>query len=118
MPAFIYFLLKKLGGGQCLYFSFPTHKRYILSQFNTIAMLCFPYKPYSLEGIEPGSSVPHADAMSTAPRHHGLHVYILCSIIRKNIHRDKNVKEFKGINKKEKSNRRRLLVRKMPERDG
>jgi hypothetical protein len=31
-------------------------------------LLCFSKKPYTLAELEPGSSVPEADAMSTAPR--------------------------------------------------
>jgi hypothetical protein len=29
----------------------------------------YPYKPYTLAGFESGSSVPEANAMSTAPRY-------------------------------------------------
>jgi hypothetical protein len=36
--------------------------------FKSIIQNC-SLKPYSLGGFEPGSSVPEADAMSTAPRH-------------------------------------------------
>jgi hypothetical protein len=39
-------------------------------------MLSFLLKPYTQEGFEPGSSVPEADAMSTAPRRHARAIYI------------------------------------------
>jgi hypothetical protein len=34
------------------------------------ALLCFPKKPYTLAGFEPGPAVRKADAMTTAPRRH------------------------------------------------
>jgi hypothetical protein len=37
----------------------------------TTALLCFPKKPYTLEGFEPGSTVLQAKAMTTAPRRPG-----------------------------------------------
>jgi hypothetical protein len=38
------------------------------TQLYTTAMLHVSLKPYTVAGFEPGSSVPEADAMSTAPR--------------------------------------------------
>jgi hypothetical protein len=58
--------------GQCLYFSFSTHKQCILSQLYTTVLLCFQKKLVcALAGFEPGSSVPEADAISTTPRRQG-----------------------------------------------
>jgi hypothetical protein len=50
--------------GQCLYFTFSTHKQRMLSHKyiqNNITM--FFLKPYTLAGFEPGSVVSEADAM-------------------------------------------------------
>jgi hypothetical protein len=52
-------------------FSFSTHKQCILSQKHTTALLFFFLKPYTLAGLEPGSAVSEAGAMSTAPRRQG-----------------------------------------------
>jgi hypothetical protein len=63
---------RKIGGGASVYFSFLTHIKCILSRLyvhNCIARTSL--KTYTLAGFEPGSSVPEADAMSTAPRHQG-----------------------------------------------
>jgi hypothetical protein len=55
--------------GANAFFTFSTYKQCIFSQLYAIALLCFPQKPNILAGFEPGSSVPEADAMSTAPHH-------------------------------------------------
>jgi hypothetical protein len=48
-----------------------THTMHIMSIIhNSIATYVFP-KTYTLSGFEPGSSVPEADAVSTAPHHQG-----------------------------------------------
>jgi hypothetical protein len=44
---------------------FQKHKQCILSKLNSTALRCYPKKPCTLAGFEPGS------AMSTAPRRHG-----------------------------------------------
>jgi hypothetical protein len=49
-----------------MYFSFSTHKQCILGRLNKTAVLCFPWKTYTLAGFEPWSSVLEVDAMSTA----------------------------------------------------
>jgi hypothetical protein len=58
-----------LNCGQCLYFSFSTHKQCILSHFihNSTAMF-FLKNLIPLRDSNPGLLVPEADAMSTAPR--------------------------------------------------
>jgi hypothetical protein len=70
-----YFLKTFLG--QCLYWSFSTHKQCILSQKRTTALLCCSKKPYTLAGFEPGSAVSEANAMPTAPHRQGALNYIL-----------------------------------------
>jgi hypothetical protein len=50
-----------------LYFNTQTMKS---KSLYATALLCFPLKPYTLVGFEPGSSVPEVDVMSTAPRRH------------------------------------------------
>jgi hypothetical protein len=44
---------------------------YVFSQLLKTARLWFPLKPCTPAGFEPGSFVPWADAMSTAPRLQG-----------------------------------------------
>jgi hypothetical protein len=56
---------------QSLYFSFSTHKQRTPIRFYTTPLLCLPKKPDTLAGFEPGSSVPKAKTMSTAPRRQG-----------------------------------------------
>jgi hypothetical protein len=53
--------------GQCHYLAFSAHKQctYIKSVIHN-SLLCFPQKTLC-PGFEPGSSVPEADVMSTAP---------------------------------------------------
>jgi hypothetical protein len=51
----------KIIFGQFLNFSFSTHKQCILSKLYTTGLLCISLKPYTMEGFEPGSSVPEAD---------------------------------------------------------
>jgi hypothetical protein len=48
-----------LGGG--VYLSFSPRKQCILSRLYTTALLRLLKKPYTLEGFEPGFSVPEAD---------------------------------------------------------
>jgi hypothetical protein len=47
-----------------------SRKQCTLKQFTyTASLQCFIYKnPYTLVGFEPGSSVPQAESMTTAPR--------------------------------------------------
>jgi hypothetical protein len=45
-----------------------THKQ--IQEFTT-TLLCFPKKPNTPAGFEPGSSVSEAYALSTAPRRQG-----------------------------------------------
>jgi hypothetical protein len=52
-------------------FLFSTHKQCSLILVFITALLWFPQKPYTLAGFEPGSSVPEADAVSTAPCRQG-----------------------------------------------
>jgi hypothetical protein len=74
---------KKIFLGQCLYFSFRTHKTCILSRLYTTELLWLPKKPYALAGFEPGSFVPEADVMSAGPRHQGTYVHMyFCFFIR------------------------------------
>jgi hypothetical protein len=51
-----------------------THIMYV-SQFEHSSIAFFPKKPYTLTGFEPLSSVPEADAMSTASRRQSLMYY-------------------------------------------
>jgi hypothetical protein len=44
-----------------------TRKQYILSQLYTTVLLRFSYKPFTLAGFEPGSSVPGGHAVSIVP---------------------------------------------------
>jgi hypothetical protein len=59
----LFFFFFFLNCGQCLYFSFSTHKQCILSHFLTNLI---PWRDSN-----PGLLVPEADAMSTAPRRQG-----------------------------------------------
>jgi hypothetical protein len=61
---------------QCL-FSQITNKQFILSRLPKEHCYDFPKKPYTLAGIEPGSSDPEADAMSTAPGCQGTHTFAI-----------------------------------------
>jgi hypothetical protein len=56
--------------GQCLYFSSKNTNTHITSRVNESNAI-FSLKPYTLAGFEPGSSVPEANVMSTAPRRQG-----------------------------------------------
>jgi hypothetical protein len=63
---------------------FNTQTMHIESKtHNSIAM--FFLKPYTLAGFEPGSAVPEADAMSTAPRRQGIFckTLIITSVLNK-----------------------------------
>jgi hypothetical protein len=42
----------------------PTKSIHVHTQLHC----CFPYKPFTLAGFEPGSSVLQADGMTTSPR--------------------------------------------------
>jgi hypothetical protein len=66
--------------GQCLYvFLFFNTQKCKLQLFLHSSIAMFPLQPYTLAGFEPGSSVPEADAMSTAPRRRAIFVLItLC----------------------------------------
>jgi hypothetical protein len=55
---------------------FSTHKQCIPALCTT-TLQCFPLKPYTLAGFEPGSSVPEAETMSIAPRPQGIHMFKL-----------------------------------------
>jgi hypothetical protein len=62
---FMYFLANGF-----IYIPFPTHKQCTLSRLYICTQQLwydFLKKPYTLAGFEPGSSVPEADALSTAP---------------------------------------------------
>jgi hypothetical protein len=64
--------------GQCLNFSFSTHKQCILSQFIHSSIAMFPLKTiYPWWDLNPGLLVPEADVMSTAPRPQGIMIKFL-----------------------------------------
>jgi hypothetical protein len=58
---------KKYFSGQCLHFSNKKTTRIKSLTLNSIAL--FPWKPYTLAGFEPGSSIPAADAMSSVKKY-------------------------------------------------
>jgi hypothetical protein len=58
MPLFLFFRL--------------TNNEYQVYYIYTTALQCFPNKSCTMAGLEPGPSVPEADAMSTAPRRQGM----------------------------------------------
>jgi hypothetical protein len=64
--------LFKIFLGQRLYFSFSNTQTMLIESLFTTALQCFPKNlTYTLAVFEPGSSVPQADAMTTAPRRQG-----------------------------------------------
>jgi hypothetical protein len=58
--------LEKTFGPMSLFHFFNTQTMHFESKHKT-TLLCFPYKPFTLAGFAPGSAVPEAAAMSTAP---------------------------------------------------
>jgi hypothetical protein len=53
------------------------HKRFILCQFTQQYRFVVPAKAFTLAGLEPRSTVPQVDAMTTAKRRHGIKHLIL-----------------------------------------